>query len=70
MGSSLRHEGSFLEVCGLFVVVHGLLSSCGMQVPEPMGSVVCGMQALAEARKLSIVAFMLSCPVACEILVP
>ena len=48
---------------GLFVVVCGLLSSCGvwvfsslvvaLQAPECVGSVVCGTQALVEVRELS-----------------
>ena len=50
MGSSLRHVGSFLAALigarGLFVAVRGLLSSCGPQAPERVGSVVCGMGAL------------------------
>ena len=35
-----------IEACGLFVAVHGLLSSCGLQAPESVGSVVCSTQAL------------------------
>ena len=48
---------------GLFVVVRGLLSSCGVRVfsslvdgtrvQERVGSVVYGTRALAEARELS-----------------
>ena len=49
VGSSLRHTGSFVAVCGL-------LSSCGLQAPERVGSVV--------------VVRGLSCPMACGILVP
>ena len=37
----------------LFVVVCGLLSSCGAQAPGCVGSVVCSMQALVEAHELS-----------------
>ena len=45
-----------VAACGLFVAACGLLSSCGTQAPEHVGSVVaaCG----------------LSCPTACGILVP
>ena len=53
MGSSLRHVGSFVAVCGLFValrcvgfslvVVCGFsLSSCDVRAPERVGSVVAG----------------------------
>ena len=49
-GSSLQHVGFSL------VVVCGLLSSCGVQAPGRVGSVV--------------VVHGLSCPVACGILVP
>ena len=45
--------GSFIEARGLLVVVRGLLSSCGVQAPGCMGSVLCGMWALAEACELS-----------------
>ena len=41
---------------GIFLVVRGLLSSCGMRAPKCVGSVV--------------VARELSCPTACGILVP
>ena len=45
---------SFLCVGFLLVVVCGFfLSSCGAQAPGHVGSVVCSMQALAEACKLS-----------------
>ena len=48
-----------------------LFSSCGTRVPECMGSVVCGTQALQLRRTSSVVvACGLSCPVACGILVP
>ena len=41
-------------VAGPLVVVHGLsLSSCGATAPGRVGSVVCGVQAPAEARELS-----------------
>ena len=60
MACSLRHAGSFavahglfIVVRGLFVVVCGLLSSCSVQVPEHVGSVVCSTRALVEARELS-----------------
>ena len=75
MGSLLRHAGSFVVARRFFVVVRGLLSSCGVWVfslelwhagsrasglcscgtwvPDRMGSVVCGMRALVEARELS-----------------
>ena len=46
VGSSLRHVGSFLVARGLFLVARRLLSSCGVQAPEHVGSVVCGTQAL------------------------
>ena len=49
-------HGIFVVTSGLFIAVHGLLSSCGMRAPERAGSVV-------AAR-------MLSCPVACGTLVP
>ena len=49
--------------CGLFVVVSGLLSTCGVwvflfsssgaQAPGHVGSVVCGTRALVKARELS-----------------
>ena len=62
MGSLSRRAGSFVAVRRLFVVVCGLLSSCGVRVfsplvvaraPEGVGSVVCSMWALVEARELS-----------------
>ena len=71
MGSSLRHAGSFVAARGLFVDVHGLLSSCGMQVPERVGSVVCSMPALSLRQVSSVVVVCrLSCPAARGILVP
>ena len=48
--------GSFVAALGLFVVARGLLSSCGLQAPGRVGSVV--------------VVHGLSCPTACWILVP
>ena len=36
----LRHTGSFIAARELFVVVRGLLSTCGTQAPEHAGSVV------------------------------
>ena len=45
MGSSWWHVG--------FSLVVMCISSCGMQAPECMGSVVCSTRALAEAHKLS-----------------
>ena len=42
-GSSLRHVGSFVAVCRLFVVVCGLLSSCGVRVSSSL-AVVCRLQ--------------------------
>ena len=80
-GSSLRHEGSFVVARGLFGAVHGFLSSCsgvgflfsscGMQAPEHLGSVVCSKQALSLRRSSSVVLGRgLSCPMACGILVP
>ena len=48
--------GSFVEVHRLFVVMRGLLSSCGAQAPKHTGSVV-------AVRRLS-------CPAGCGILVP
>ena len=60
--------------CGtrdLFVVAHGLLSSCGGQAPEDVDSVVCSVQALSLRCTGSVVAACgLSCPAACGILVP
>ena len=44
-GSSLWHAGSFVAARSLFVVAHGLLSSCGPQAPGHVGSVVCGTRA-------------------------
>ena len=71
---SLRHMGSFSLWCvgsllqhsgfPLAVACRFSLSSCGMQAPRCMGSVVCGSAgSLVEARRLS-------CPAACGILVP
>ena len=50
MGSSLRHAGSFVTACCLFIEALGLqslvvargfsLSSCGARAPGRMGSVV------------------------------
>ena len=37
---ALQHSGSFIAVCGLFIAVRWLLSSCGARAPELMGSVV------------------------------
>ena len=70
-GSSPRHVGSLVAARGLFVALHGLLSSCGAQAPGCMGSVVCCTQAL-QLRRVStvVVAHRLSCPAACGILVP
>ena len=49
---------------------HGLCS-CGMWTPECVGSVVCSMPALYLRHVGSVVvAFGLSCPAACGILVP
>ena len=67
--------------CGLFVVVLGLLSSCDVlgflslvvarEFQKALGSVVCGTWALSLRRVSStVVACGLSCPAACEILVP
>ena len=79
-GSSLRHVGSCVVVLWLFVVVHGLLFSCGMQVfSSPVAAR--GLQStwalqfvahgLSLRRRSSVVvACGLSCPVACGILVP
>ena len=54
----------FVEAWGSFIVVHGLLSSCGMRV----------FASLVVARRLQgvqvVVAHGLSCPAACGILVP
>ena len=48
-----------------------VLCSCGVQGPECMGSVVCGMWTLLLRRTSSVVvACGLSCPAACGILVP
>ena len=47
------------------------LCSCGVRVPERMGSVVCGMWTLSLRRTSSVdVAHGLSCPAACGLLVP
>ena len=43
----------FVEAHRLFVLARGLLSRCGVWVPERIGSVVCGTRALVEACKLS-----------------
>ena len=57
--------------CRLFVVAHGLLSSCGTRAPERVGSVVCGTWAFSLRRTSSVVGVCgLSCPAACGILVP
>ena len=40
-------------VCRLFVAVRGLLSSCGMQAPERVGSVVQHAGSLVVACRLS-----------------
>ena len=66
----------FIAACGLFVVMRGLLSSCGTWAPEHPGSVVaacglssCDMWALEPVGSV-VVACRLSCPMACGILVP
>ena len=76
MGSSLQHAGSFTAARGLFVVAHGLLSSCGTRAAEHVGSVVvarrlssCGAWALEHVGSV-VAAHKLSCPAACGILVP
>ena len=58
-------------------MAHGLLSSCGVQAPGHVGSVVCGTRALVEARELRscgtralVEVRALSCSTACGILVP
>ena len=48
---SLRHAGSFVVARGLFVVVRGFLSSCGMQVFSSL-VVACRLQG---ARALVVV---------------
>ena len=63
MGSSLRHAGSFVAVCGLFIMARGLLSSCGVQVFLSL-VVVRGLCSLRHLGSL-VVAHGLSCPVAC-----
>ena len=70
---SLWHAGSLLRCTGFSLVVAcGFsLSSCGVQAPGHVGSVVCGTQALLlRCASLVVVAHRLSCPVACWILVP
>ena len=68
-----------VAACGIFpcgawaslVVVHGLLSSCEARTPGRLGSVFCGTWALSLRRVNSVVvAWRLSCPAACGILVP
>ena len=53
VGSQLRHVRASLRYAGSSVAACGLLSSCGVQPPGHVGSVVCGTQALAEALELS-----------------
>ena len=58
MESSLRHAGYFIVAHGLFVAVHRLLSSCGMQVFSSLvvARELCSLWhagSLVEARKLS-----------------
>ena len=53
--SLFQHAGSFVAACRLFVVVFGLLSSCGVRGPEHVGSVVCGTQALSLRHASSVV---------------
>ena len=66
----------FFEACGIRscsarAVRVFSLSSCCVQAPEHVGSVVCGTWALLLRCVSSIVAVAgLSCPVACGILVP
>ena len=61
----------FFGLHWVFTAEHALLSSCGVQAPGCMGSVVCGMQSLSLRRTSSVVvARGLSCPAACGILVP
>ena len=52
-GSLLRHMRSFVAVRGLLSSCGFSLSSCGVQSPEHVGSVVCGTWALVVARELS-----------------
>ena len=69
----LQHAGSSWQCTGFSLVVAcGFsLSSCGVQAPERVGSVVCGMQALKLRRTSSVVvAHGLSGPMACGVLVP
>ena len=63
---SLWHVSFFLVMSCRFS-----LCSCGTQVPEHMGSVVCGMRALLLRCVSSVVvARGFSCPATCGILVP
>ena len=56
---------------GLFVAACGLLSSCGVQAPGRVGSVLCGMRAvLLRCASSVVVVHRLSCPTVCGILVP
>ena len=61
--------------CGLFTAARGLLSSCGVQALERVGSVVacglssCGMRAPEHVGSV-VAASGLSCPAAFGILVP
>ena len=57
MGSLLRHVGSCLAACGLFVVVCGLLSICGMRVFPSLvvARGLCGCGARVPDHVVSIV---------------
>ena len=72
VGSQLQHAGSSLRYVGSWLRHVGFLfSSCGVQAPEGMGSVVCGMRALYLRHVSSVVVVHgLSCAAACGILVP
>ena len=64
--SSLQRAGFSLVVARGFS-----LSPCGAWVPERVGFVVCGMQAVSlRCMSSGVVACGLSCPAACRILVP
>ena len=61
----------FIWLRWVLAAARGLLSSCGVQAPGCVGSVVCGTQALQLRRSSSVVvACRLSCPAASGILVP
>ena len=61
--------GSQLWHAKFFIVFLGLLFSCGLWTPEPMGSVFCSMWLSSCGEWMQQLQCGLSCPLACGILV-